>query len=139
MKLKALPGKSITLLLFSLFLFCSSQVQAQNSLTVTGKIIDENGEAVANATIRVKGTNNQAISLLDGSYKITNVKGNDVLVFTSVGYLDQEIPVNNQTVVNLSLNISQKILGEVVVIGYGTQKRKDVTGAVSSFNARKPG
>ncbi|HYM93002.1 MAG TPA: TonB-dependent receptor, partial [Chitinophagaceae bacterium] len=137
MKLKALLEKSISLLLFFVVFFYSSQLHAQGSLTVGGKIIDENGKGLPSVTIRVKGTNNQTISLDDGSYKISGVKGNDVLVFSSVGYLDQEVPVKNQTVINLSLDISQKILGDIIVIGYGTQKRRDVTGAVSSFDARK--
>lgn len=137
MKRNALLRKSFSLLLFSAFFFFSSQVKAQNTLTITGKITNENGDGVPNATIRVKGANNQTISLQDGSYKLSGVKGNDVLVFSSVGYLDQEIPVNNRTVIDLALDISQKILGEVVVIGYGSIKRKEVTGAVSSFDAKK--
>lgn len=137
MKVNVIFNRSITILLFSFVFLLSSQLHAQNTSTVTGKITNENGDGVPNATIHVKGTINQTVSAEDGSFKIANVKGNDVLVFTSVGYLDQEISVNNRTVVNLSLDISQKILGEVVVIGYGTQKRKDVTGSVSSFDARK--
>jgi TonB-dependent starch-binding outer membrane protein SusC len=85
----------------------------------------------------VKGTNNQTTSLEDGTFKIAGVKGSDVLVFSSVGYLEQEVPVKNQSVINLSLDISQKTLNDVVVIGYGTQKKKNVTGAVSTFDARK--
>lgn len=127
--------KFFVAIIFRFFLF-SSQVKAQNTLTITGKITNENGDGVPNATIRVKGANNQTISLQDGSYKLSGVKGNDVLVFSSVGYLDQEIPVNNRTVIDLALDISQKILGEVVVIGYGSIKRKEVTGAVSSFDAK---
>src|SRR5574338_792539 len=137
MKKNALLQKDVPLLLFSIFFFCSLQIKAQNTLTITGKITNETGDAVPNATIRVKGANNQTISLQDGTYKLSGVNSNGVLIFSSVGYLDQEIPVNNQTVINLSLDISQKILGEVVVIGYGAIKRKEVTGAVSSFDAKK--
>ena len=137
MRSKALLKKSVTLFLFFFIFFDSFQLKAQNSLTVTGKITDESGKGVPGVTIRVRGTNNQTTSLEDGTFKITGVKGNDILVFSSVGYQEQEIPVKNQSVINLSLDISQKILSDVVVIGYGTQKKKNVTGAVSSFDARK--
>ncbi|MDP4261241.1 MAG: TonB-dependent receptor [Bacteroidota bacterium] len=138
MKLKPIPAKVFVLLLLFVSLSYWNPLQAQNSpLTITGRITDENGKGVPSVTIRVKGTNNQTTSLEDGSFKITGVKGNDVLIFSSVGYQEQEVPVNNQSVINLSLDISQKILGDVVVIGYGTQKKKNVTGAVSSFDARK--
>jgi len=120
-----------------LFLFCFPVLNAQTTGTVTGKITDENNKALPGVTIHVKGTTNQTSSANDGSYSISNVKSTDVLVFSSVGYQEQEVSVNNQSVVNLSLDISQKTLSDVVVIGYGTQKRKNVTGAVSSFDARK--
>jgi len=135
MKKRVLLARSIALLCF-LFSLCTLQSIAQNSLTVTGKISDENGKGVPNVTVHVKGTSNQTATREDGSYTITGVKGTDVLTFTSVGYEEQQVSVKNQAVINLSLGISQKVLSDVVVIGYGTQKKKNVTGAVSSFDAR---
>lgn len=137
MKLNLHLAKGIAILFVVSLLFYSPDLKAQNSLTVSGKVTDENGKGVPSVTIHVKGTANQTKSLDDGTFKIAGVKGNDVLIFSSVGYEEQEIPVKNQSVINLSLGISQKILEDVVVIGYGTQKRKNVTGAVSSFDARK--
>src|SRR5258706_1626269 len=137
MKLNSTLAKAIALLLLFAFLFSSSQLKAQNTLTVSGKVTDENGKALPSVNIRVKGGNNQTTTSEDGSFRIFGVKGNDVLLFSSVGYLDQEVPVKDQSVINLSLDVSQKTLSDVVVIGYGTQKRKNVTGAVSSFDARK--
>jgi TonB-linked SusC/RagA family outer membrane protein len=136
MRLNAFLGKTVSLFLFFFIFFYSSQVKAQNSLTITGKITDENGKGLGGVTISVRGTNNKTISD-DGNYRIAGVKSTDVLVFSFVGYMEQVIPVKNQSVINVSLDISQKILSDVVVIGYGTQKKKGVTGAVSSFDARK--
>jgi len=137
MKSNSRLAKAIALLLLSALLFSSSQLKAQNTITVNGKVTDENGKALPSVTIQVKGGNNQTTTSEDGSFRISGVKGNDVLLFSSVGYLDQEVPVKDQSVINLSLDVSQKTLSDVVVIGYGTQKRKNVTGAVSSFDARK--
>ncbi len=139
MKFKSTLAKAGAMfVVLSIFLY-SPQVNAQNSLTVSGKITDENAKGIPGVTVQVKGTNNRVTSSPEGSFTISGVNGKDILVFTSVGYLEQEIPVNNQSVINLSLDISQKTLSDVVVIGYGTQKRKNVTGAVSSFDARKLG
>src|SRR4029077_6271263 len=103
-------------------------LEAQSPGTVTGQIKDENGKGVEGVTITVKGTNNKTVSAGDGSYRISNVGSKDMLVFSSVGYQEQEVPVGTQTIINLSLDISQKVLGDVVVIGYGTQKKRNVTG-----------
>src|SRR6476661_11206680 len=118
MKLKLLPAKSLALLSFFSVLL-SYCVIAQPSTTVAGKINDENGKGIPGVTIQVKGSNNRVTSLSDGSFTIANVKGSDILVFTSVGYQEQEVPVNNRSIINLSLDISQKTLSDVVVIGYG--------------------
>ncbi len=101
--------------------------------TINGKITDENGKGVPSVTIHVKGTGNQTKSLDDGTFKIAGVKGNDVLVFSSIGYEEQEVAVKNQSVINLSLGISQKVLDDVVVIGYGSQKKANVSFAISKL------
>lgn len=125
-------------LLCSIFLFYSLQGLAQNaSSTVSGKVTDDNGKGMAGVTVTVSGTSASAVTAEDGIYKIQVPAGKNVLVFTYVGYQAQEIKINKNTVVNLVLSISQKLLDDVVVIGYGTQKKKNVTGAVSSFDARK--
>src|SRR6185503_13678253 len=129
MKRKLLLARNFASFSF-LFFFFPLFINAQ-SLTVTGKITDENSKGVPGVTIRVQGTGKSTISDADGFFKLAGVNGKDVLIFSSVGYQEQEIAVNNQTVINLSLDISQKTLSDVVVIGYGTQKRRNVTGAVS--------
>lgn len=141
MKLNNMLRRSISLLLILVSLFYSSSLKAQGTLTVSGKITDETDKGIPGVTIHVKGTTIQSKSLEDGTFKIAGVKANDVLIFSSVGYEDQSVPVKNQSVINLSLGISQKTLSDVVVIGYGTQKKGNTTGALSklkneNFNER---
>jgi TonB-linked SusC/RagA family outer membrane protein len=133
MKFNSTLEKACSLLLLFLFVLSFSQVKAQNSLTIKGKVTDENGKGIPDVTVHVKGTNNQTTSQEDGAFTLANVKGNDVLVFSSVGYLEKTVSVNNQTVINLSLSIAEKTLDDVVVIGYGAQKKRSVTGAVSKL------
>ncbi len=141
MKLNHLLVKSM-LLLFLFTLFYSNQSNAQNApSSVTGKITDENGNGLPGVTIHVKGTSTQTVSSGDGTFKISGLTKKETLIFSYVGYQDQEIIVGNKTAINVLLVISQKILDDVVVIGYGTQKKKNVTGAVSrlkndNFNER---
>jgi len=101
--------------------------------TITGTVLDENGERLLGATVQIKGISQGTITDVDGNYQI-EVPGTDaVLVFSYVGYLTQEIPVLNQTSINVTLGLDLMALQEVVVVGYGTQKRSDITGAVASL------
>ncbi len=121
-----------TKLLFSCLLFSFHFVSAQ-VVTVRGKVTS--GEtALSSVTIQVKGTKTATQTDKNGDYSIS-VSANASLIFTSVGYADREVKINNQTSINVQLEPSARQLNEVVVVGYGTQKRKDVTGAVVSINA----
>ena len=102
------------------------------AITITGNVTDANtGEPVPGANIVEKGTTNGTISDVNGHYQLT-VSGADVnLVFSFVGYLTQEIPVGGNTQINVALKTDARSLDEVVVIGYGTQRAKDLTGAIS--------
>ena len=103
--------------------------------SVTGSVIDENGP-LPGVTILLKGTANGVVSDFDGNYAISNIPPDGVLVFSYVGYLTQEIPVNNQSVINAILQTDVSSLDEIVVVGYGTMKRSDVTGAMVSVSSR---
>src|SRR5690606_7460696 len=103
--------------------------------TVTGSVSDDNGP-LPGVTILVKGTTNGVVSDFDGNYTISNVPGDGVLVFSYLGYLIQEIPVNNRSAINVSLQEDVSTLDEIVVVGYGTMKRSDVTGAMVSVSSR---
>lgn len=109
--------------------------QQDNTLTVKGTITDERGESIIGANVMEKGTTNGCISDVDGNYTL-NVNGNSVLQISYIGYITREIRVNNQKVVNVRLIEDTQNLEEVVVVGYGTQRRKDLTGAVSSINVK---
>lgn len=104
-------------------------------LRVTGKITDADGNAMPAVNIIEKGTTNGVISEADGSYTITVSSGNAVLSFSFIGYVTQEINVANQATLNVVLREMTSYLDEVVVVGYSTQQRKTLTGAVSTVNA----
>ncbi|MCK9626740.1 MAG: TonB-dependent receptor [Bacteroidales bacterium] len=99
---------------------------------VTGKVTSsEDGAPIPFANVVVKGTMNGVASLDNGEYVLENVKKNAVLVFSSVGFVDQEIPVNGRTVVNVALQPDTQSLDEVIMVAYGTSKKGTFTGAAS--------
>jgi TonB-dependent starch-binding outer membrane protein SusC len=102
---------------------------------VKGKIIGEDGDPMAGVSIRLRDTGTGAISDGKGDYSITipNNTKNPVLVFSMIGYETIEVAVRNNGIINVTLKTDAKILNEVVVVGYGTQQRKDVTGSISSI------
>lgn len=121
------------LLLFFGFLVALGSFAQQT--TVKGVITSaDDGLTMPGVTILQKGTMNGTITNIDGAYQI-NVPANAVLQFSFVGMKSQEIPVNSRTEINVVLETETTGLEEVVVIGYGTQKRKDVTGAVSMVSS----
>ncbi|MCE7040174.1 SusC/RagA family TonB-linked outer membrane protein [Dyadobacter sp. CY312] len=106
--------------------------------TVTGKVLArEDNTPIPGVTVVVKGTTTGTTTDVDGKYQI-EIKGNsDVLVFSAVGFLTQEKEVGNASNMDIVLNTDQKTLDEVVVVGYGTLKKRDLTGAVSQISATK--
>ncbi|RYE26859.1 MAG: SusC/RagA family TonB-linked outer membrane protein, partial [Sphingobacteriaceae bacterium] len=134
--IKKLRLKNVVALIgFHFFLLISVSVFAQNK-TVTGTVTDaSNGQTLPGVTIRVKNnTGKIATTDLNGKYSIAADAGS-TLIFSYIGFADQEIAVGNRTVISPKLGVSSKSLSEVVVIGYGTAKRSDLTGSVSSVNA----
>lgn len=98
--------------------------------TITGKVVDEpTGEPLPGAGVVIKGTTTGASTNLDGNFTI-NVKPTDTLVISFIGYVEKEIPVGNQQIINVQLSPETIGMDEVVVIGYGTVKKEDATGAV---------
>lgn len=108
------------------------------AITITGKITDETGKPLPGASILVKSSKTGTISNQDGAYSIA-AEENSVLVFSSISYESQEIPVSTQSVIDVAMQASNKTLSEVVVVGYGTQSKRAITGAVASvgFNEFK--
>ncbi len=112
----------------------SFSVLAQN---VTGKVTDENGQGIPGTSILEKGTRTGVTASADGTFSLKVSSSKAVLILTSVGYKSKEVEVNNRTVVNVVLDSDASQLSEVVVVGYGTQKKKDLTGAVASVNLKQ--
>lgn len=113
-----------------LWLACISAVYAQSSGTITGKILHEDRTPAVGAIVTLKGTGTAAVADGEGSYRIA-APGNGTLVFTMLGSVSQEILINNRAVVNVTLVEDVSLLEEVVVVGYGTQKKVNLTGAVA--------
>ncbi|WP_289632055.1 TonB-dependent receptor [uncultured Duncaniella sp.] len=121
-------GRICFSVLFAVFAIMAS---AQDK-SVSGTVIDETGEPVIGATVMVKGTKNGTATDIDGKYALTTPPS-ATLVFSYVGYTTQEIPVGGRNVIDVTLKESRELLDEVVVVGYGTVRRRDLTGAVSSM------
>lgn len=120
--------------LLSAFLFClTSFVWAQNR-TLSGTVVGENGTVVSGASITLKGTTKGVVSDADGKFSIEIPSGGKpVLVINSIGFAPQEISVTNQTQLKVQLVTENKALEDVVVVGYGSVRKKDLTGAVGSL------
>lgn len=103
---------------------------------ITGQITDENGEGLPGASIIVKGTTNGTTSDLDGNYQL-NTETDAVLVISFVGYKTQEVTVGNRSVLDVAMQLDAEQLEEIVVVGYGTQQKKDLTGAMSSVKGEE--
>ncbi len=107
---------------------CSLGALAQSR--VTGKVVDANGEPVIGASVMVKGTSNGVVTDLDGNYSIGNVPAGASLNISYVGYRTRTVAVDGKSLLNVTMEEDRQLLDEVVVVGYGTQKRSDVTGSM---------
>ena len=103
---------------------------------ITGKVLDEEAMPLTGATIIEKGTNNGVIADLDGNFEITATTTSPVLVFSFIGYRDEEIEVGKASVIEARLTPQSLSLDDVVVVGYGTMTRRDITSAVGSFKPK---
>ncbi|GHT18249.1 SusC/RagA family TonB-linked outer membrane protein [Bacteroidia bacterium] len=108
---------------------------AQERKAISGNVIDEKGEAVIGASIAVKGTTTGTVADMDGNFSLT-VAPDAVLVISYLGYKTQEVVVGNQTKIAVTLAEDVKALEEVVVVGYGTVKKSDLTGSVTSLTPK---
>lgn len=118
----------------------SSALRAETSVTqqarkITGIVTDAKGEALLGVNVIVKGTTNGTITDLDGKYTL-DVEPNDILVVSYIGYVSQQMPVTGN-VMNITLKEDTQNLDEVVVVGYGTQQKKDITGSVAVINTEE--
>lgn len=106
-------------------------------ITITGKVTDEKGAPVPGVSVVVKGTTKGAITNPNGEFQLTGVDDHAVLTVTSIGYTTQEININGKTQVNISLVPDVSALKQLVVVGYGVQKKANLTGSVSSIGSKE--
>ena len=118
-----------------LFLFCTNANAQQR--VVTGKVIDSNNEELVGVTIQVKGTTLGVVSGMDGGYSIQVPSENSTLIFSYIGYTTLEIETDGRSLINITMEGDITVLDEVVVTGYGVQKKVSVTGAVSSVKTEE--
>ncbi|UZR98416.1 SusC/RagA family TonB-linked outer membrane protein [Chondrinema litorale] len=110
-----------------------TEVDDALAIKISGTIIDENGEPLPGVAIQVKDTNRGTITDVNGKYIITVSSEQSILVYSFIGYITQEIPVGNQTTIDITLDPDVQSLEEVIIVGYGEQKKETLTGAVSSI------
>lgn len=119
------------LLLLLAVVLCIAQLQAQTRV-ITGKVTDDTGSPVPNASVIIKGTNTGTTTQSDGTYSIAVPQSSRILIISAVGYSPLELSIGARSVVDASLKARDKELQEVVVVGYGTARKKDVTGSIVS-------
>ncbi|WP_236980555.1 SusC/RagA family TonB-linked outer membrane protein [Membranihabitans maritimus] len=119
----------------TLLLFFTATLDAQ--ITVEGTVTDKEGEVLIGVNVQVKGTSNGASTDFDGNYTLENVDENAILMFSYVGYQQQEIAVEGESEINATMLSDAELLEEVVVVGYGTARKKDLTGSVVNVEAEK--
>lgn len=110
-------------------------VEARQVTTVQGMVTSDNGESLPGVTVVLKGTTVGTVTGQDGTYKLNVPNGSGTLVFSFIGYATQEIAIEGKTTINVVLSENTETLEEVVVVGYGEQKKANLTGAVSTVDA----
>src|SRR5690606_30424831 len=122
-------------IILCLLLLSPILLQAQ-SLSVKGRVTDFRiGEPIVGASVAVKGTVITTVTNQDGAFSLSGVPKNATLVFSFLGRETQEVALNRQTTLNVEMRETASNLDEVVVIGYGTQEKRDVTGSITSMSA----
>jgi TonB-linked SusC/RagA family outer membrane protein len=115
-------------------LFISAMASAQS---ISGKVTEANGQPLPGVNVVEKGTTNGTSTAANGEFRLTTSGSSPVLIFSFVGYGSQEISVNNRSTLNVTMAPDDKLLNEVVVVGYGTQQKKDLTGSVVSIKGQE--
>ena len=122
--------------LLTLFCLCVAMIALAQQKTITGTVIDANNEPVIGASVLEKGTSNGTITNLDGEYSLS-VSAGATLVFSYIGYKTQEVSIGNKTTIKITLVEDSEQLDEVVVVGYGVQKKSSMTASVASVSAKE--
>jgi hypothetical protein len=117
--------------LFAVMVTCSTQSYAQAPVRISGTVTDDQNAPLPGVVVKLKNSTAGTVTSEDGRFSITVPGGNGILVFSFIGYFPQEIPVTNNTPLTVRLMPEAKSLDDVVVVGYGTQKKSDLTGSIS--------
>jgi TonB-linked SusC/RagA family outer membrane protein len=125
------------LIISVIVLFCHSTASWAQERDVTGTVKSGSGEPLLGVNVVVQGTTTGTISDASGNFSITVPSDDAILTFSYIGYVTQEVPVGNQTIINITLSENLEALDEVVVVGYGTQKKVNLTGAVTTVDAEQ--
>ena len=128
------PGGDKKAFLFLLLPFCAPVIASAQNL-LTGTVLDESGEPVVAATINVDGTQRYATTDIDGSYTIDGLQEGDLLIFDFLGKKTEKVAYKGQRTVNVTLYDDMTVLEDVVVVGYGRQRKVSVVGAQSTMRA----
>ena len=129
-------GRSLLLRLFLMLLLCVGSVflgYAQNTKTVTGKVSDANGEPIIGASVAIAGTTNGTVTDVNGNFTL-EAPDKSTLVISYLGFKTQRIPANSGSLTGIKLEEDTQKLDEVVVVGFGTQKRANLTGSIAAIN-----
>lgn len=118
--------------LFVLALFMLGPVHAQTKMKIVGRVVGESNQALANVSVVEKGSTSGTVTDENGNFTI-NASSTGTLVFSSLNFISQEVKINNKTSINITLNASKNDIEGVVVVGYGTQSKKNVTGSIVSL------
>jgi TonB-linked SusC/RagA family outer membrane protein len=130
-------GPLTKIFLIGVFLLIQFAGYSQQSKTITGNVTGTDNAPIPGVTVLVKGTTNGTVTDIDGNYTLSNVHENSTIAFSFVGLKTQEIAVANQTSINVVMETDAIGLDEVVAIGYGTARKKDLTGSVVNVNAEE--
>ena len=124
------------LLITCVMLLFAITSMAQNKITISGVVTDKTGETVIGASVRVKGQESKgSITDINGKYQIVDVASNATLIFSYIGMREQEIAVNGRSTINVKMEEDSQLIDEVVVVGYGSAKKRDLTGAIVTVKA----
>ena len=129
-----LKGKALHLLFVMLLLTIAIHSAAQGK-SITGVVIDNQNEPIIGVSVSIDGTTNGTITDINGNFSLSNVPPNSKLQFSYLGYISQKVVVGNNNTLRITLIEDTQALDEVIVVGYGTQKKSDVTGAMVSVGA----
>ena len=122
----------LSLFVWLMAVLLSATTAVAQSLTITGVVTDASQDPVIGASVLVQGTTNGTITDVDGKFQLSNVSAKGTLLISYIGYKSQALPVNGKTTFTVVLAEDTETLDEVVVVGYGVQKKVNLTGAVAS-------